>query len=288
MTTRSRRQVTEFIAATVLAGFSASNSVSAQNRVNFDPALSRVFVTVHVANDQQTIVLPVVGGVTAEWAQSEGLLRLRDVSFNVTGPGASQFWLNVPVPPAGDLSVHIAGFSCAQAPAGAFSLPASVGGAGDWAMAALPIAIAGSVSYTGEGLVCQRLTINGAPCQFSAPLAAAGAFDSAISQGTLTALPGGGLQLAGRLVQTRPLAPSNLAAGTITVQLFFSGATESCAADFDENQTVEADDIFAFLDTWFAQSGAAGAGLAADINADNTVSADDIFAFLDLWFGMCG
>lgn len=60
-----------------------------------------------------------------------------------------------------------------------------------------------------------------------------------------------------------------------------------CRADFNLSGAVTADDIFAYLDAWFAQNGSTGPNFSADFNADETVNADDIFAFLDAWFAPC-
>lgn len=57
-----------------------------------------------------------------------------------------------------------------------------------------------------------------------------------------------------------------------------------CTADANCSGAVNADDIFAFLDAWFAQNGQTGAGHSADFNGSGDVTADDIFAFLDAWF----
>lgn len=64
--------------------------------------------------------------------------------------------------------------------------------------------------------------------------------------------------------------------------------TRPCPPDFNWDHTVSADDLFFFLDLWFAQVGQSGNSLAADFNADETVSADDIFSFLDSWFAHLG
>lgn len=61
-----------------------------------------------------------------------------------------------------------------------------------------------------------------------------------------------------------------------------------CSADFNGSGGVDPDDLFAFLDAWFAQNGMSGAVLSADINASMTVDPDDLFAFLDLWFAENG
>lgn len=57
-----------------------------------------------------------------------------------------------------------------------------------------------------------------------------------------------------------------------------------CTADKDCSGDVSADDIFAFLDSWFAQNGQIGIGYSADFNDSQNVTADDIFSFLDAWF----
>lgn len=62
----------------------------------------------------------------------------------------------------------------------------------------------------------------------------------------------------------------------------------ACSADINGTGGVTADDIFAFLDAWFAQNGQTGPGLTADFNDSNDVTADDIFAFLDAWFAQNG
>ena len=61
-----------------------------------------------------------------------------------------------------------------------------------------------------------------------------------------------------------------------------------CPANFDLLDNVTADDIFAFLDAWFAQSGQTGPSLSADFDRSTVVTADDIFSFLDAWFAQNG
>jgi hypothetical protein len=64
--------------------------------------------------------------------------------------------------------------------------------------------------------------------------------------------------------------------------------TPYCTADFNQSEGVDADDLFAFLDAWFAQNGTSGVNLSADIDHSGNVDADDLFAFLDLWFAQNG
>ncbi len=62
----------------------------------------------------------------------------------------------------------------------------------------------------------------------------------------------------------------------------------SCPADFDGSGDVGVDDLFNFLDAWFASFGQSGIGLAADYIGDDTVQVDDLFSFLDEWFASFG
>jgi hypothetical protein len=57
-----------------------------------------------------------------------------------------------------------------------------------------------------------------------------------------------------------------------------------CRCEMDGNNFVNADDLFIFLDYWFAQIYQTGPGHEADIDANEIVDADDLFEFLDCWF----
>jgi hypothetical protein len=81
--------------------------------------------------------------------------------------------------------------------------------------------------------------------------------------------------------------------GTVWVDdLVFEQVTAAppCTADFDGSGTANIDDIFIFLNAWFAnctgQAGPPCNGRNADIN-NNGLNIDDIFIFLNLWFAGC-
>lgn len=80
------------------------------------------------------------------------------------------------------------------------------------------------------------------------------------------------------------LAPDHLRYGPWQADPSTVQPTDCDLADFNHSGTVSADDIFAFLDAWFTQTGQCVSGCTADINDQNGVTADDIFAYLDLWF----
>jgi hypothetical protein len=63
-------------------------------------------------------------------------------------------------------------------------------------------------------------------------------------------------------------------AATITAQF-------RCIADFDGSGVVAVQDIFLFLNAWFA------ADPRTDVDGVPGVTVQDIFAFLNLWFAAC-
>jgi hypothetical protein len=63
-----------------------------------------------------------------------------------------------------------------------------------------------------------------------------------------------------------------------------TGVQPPNVADFDWSGTVDATDLFAYLDAWFTQTDAPGVGLPTDIDDSGDVDVSDLFAFLDAWF----
>jgi hypothetical protein len=65
-----------------------------------------------------------------------------------------------------------------------------------------------------------------------------------------------------------------------------------CIADFDCSGAANLDDIFIFLNAWFAgcngtQPGAPCLGRTCDVNGLNGVNLDDLFIFINVWFAGC-
>jgi subtilisin-like proprotein convertase family protein len=67
-----------------------------------------------------------------------------------------------------------------------------------------------------------------------------------------------------------------------------SPCSAPCPGNHDGNGQVDADDLFAFLDDWFAQNGVCMSGCTANYIAPDAVDADDLFAYLDIWFANNG
>jgi hypothetical protein len=70
--------------------------------------------------------------------------------------------------------------------------------------------------------------------------------------------------------------------------LQFTQGSPPCPGDHNGSGSVDADDLFAFLDDWFAQNGVCTSSCSANYTSPPAVDADDLFAYLDLWFANNG
>jgi hypothetical protein len=61
-----------------------------------------------------------------------------------------------------------------------------------------------------------------------------------------------------------------------------------CPGDFNNSGNVDADDLFDFLDAWFASNPSMPMDMnwdaRVDVDGNNQIDADDLFTFLDIWF----
>lgn len=110
--------------------------------------------------------------------------------------------------------------------------------------------------------------------------------DSAAISANISLLDGGPDDADGQVNGSVTLGgfPVNFSVFDVNYDGFINAAdvgnnTPACAADWDHNGTVDADDLFSFLDAWFSGS--------ADFNQSGSTNPDDLFAFLDAWFMGC-
>jgi hypothetical protein len=254
--------------------------------VRFDEASTSAFVRVRAANYEGVASVPASGQMFVDVDPALSLVHVADVQAQVPARNATPLYLAVPTAPYGDLVVTLAGLALNQTPSGEFLGPAPTGAQGAWALGPVPIGASGSASYNAFLGQCQALTNASAPCGLASNLASGGTLQSQITNAHAE-YQQGILHVQGQLTVTLPMPPVSLATESIFIVLSFSGTAASCAADFDGSGIRDADDLFAFLDAWFAQSGTVGPGLSADFNAGGFVDADDLFAFLDAWFAGC-
>jgi hypothetical protein len=69
--------------------------------------------------------------------------------------------------------------------------------------------------------------------------------------------------------------------GLFRVDVSVTGVASQCPADYDGSGMLSPQDIFAFLNSWFAGES------RADFNGDGTLAVADIFDFLNAWFAGC-
>jgi hypothetical protein len=77
-----------------------------------------------------------------------------------------------------------------------------------------------------------------------------------------------------------PICPCPYAQGTVWVDDLAFSQGSACPADFNGNGTLEVQDIFDFLNAWFAGNA------NADFNGGG-LAVQDIFDFLNAWFSGC-
>lgn len=96
--------------------------------------------------------------------------------------------------------------------------------------------------------------------------------------GTSVTLPEGRLA-AGNTYEWYVVSENDLGFGYSNQSVFT--APGICGADFDGNSSLDAADIFDFLNAWFVGFP------SADYDGDGVNTAQDIFAFLNAWFAGC-
>jgi len=97
-----------------------------------------------------------------------------------------------------------------------------------------------------------------------------GALGSAVSTSILGGFP--------YLIRVGSYPYNGNSAGEGSLHITF---TPNCRADFNQSGTVTVQDLFDFLQAWFANNP------TADFNSSGTVSVQDIFDFLQAWFTGC-
>ncbi|HMN39971.1 MAG TPA: GC-type dockerin domain-anchored protein [Phycisphaerales bacterium] len=168
----------------------------------------------------------------------------------------------------------------------AVSIPTTIGptGLAEFAAAGISTAATGTANYEAIGLSCQALAGAGAPC--------AGPFNlSLVPEGPTGVVSTGSIAASG---VTRPFSlvfvgsrslVTGAAWGRVDVRAEIAGSIStgqaSCPADFDQSGDLSVQDIFAFLNGWFA--GDPG----ADFDGQGGLSVQDIFEFLNAWFAGC-
>ncbi len=166
------------------------------------------------------------------------------------------------------------------------SLPTTIGttGLAEFAATGITTSATGTANYQTNGPSCVKLGAAGAPCSgpFNLALVPAGPTGSILSGSVATA--GAMRPFSMVFLGSRPLV-AGTTWGRLDVRVELVGqiaaGEPSCPADFDQSGDLAVQDIFAFLNAWFA--GAPG----SDFNLVDGLTVQDIFDFLNAWFAGC-
>jgi hypothetical protein len=147
---------------------------------------------------------------------------------------------------------------------------------------------AGTVNYSASGLSCSMIHSSGGVCSGPFSLAAPGANTSGqITSGSIAATPGadGSRAFAVTYYQSFPLVAGG-SWGSLEVSARLRGTfpaapASTCAADFNQVNGLTVQDIFDFLNAWFAGDP------RTNFNHVGGLEVQDIFDFLNAWFAGC-
>ena len=124
-----------------------------------------------------------------------------------------------------------------------------------------------------------------------APLATLAIAPSAFAQFSISwsTIDGGGGRLSGGIYEVNTSIGQSDATGSAPhvggnfalMGGFWPARVPTCLADFNNSGAVTVQDIFDFLNDWFAGF------TSADFNNSGTVTVQDIFDFLNAWFAGC-
>jgi hypothetical protein len=142
----------------------------------------------------------------------------------------------------------------------------------------------GTANYQVNGTGCQMLMLGSTPCSGPFNLSLVPASSSGqIEFGEITQT--GAVRNFAMVFKGSYPFVNGASWGKLDVYAEISGSVQvggsSCAADFDHSGGLAVQDIFSFLNAWFA------AGPGADFNQTGGLTVQDIFDFLNAWFAGC-
>lgn len=198
-------------------------------------------------------------------------------SLEVTAGLAAPQIFGVSVAPFGSVYVSLSSVQMVVSDSGQ-TIP--IDDAGGFALPGLEAAFSGQLNYETNGTQCGQLLAAGSTCVFNGPISAAAA--PATVSGTILRQPfepAWTFEL--HIAMMAPILPEQPGNNTVEIWATLRGTvTEfsvTCPLDWDEDDLVTVQDIFAFLTDWFAgESDAQGFGGTPGVPA--------IFAFLSAWF----
>lgn len=175
----------------------------------------------------------------------------------------------------GGVDITLTDVTIAYANPGFQTGPVTVDGSGDFEFPEVSAVITGTGSYTGYGLIIGPLIGSGA-----FDLGDFGAVTSAIA-GNISVV-GGQITLSGAQVFANS---GDIQGVTVSIDgsatLVATGDAPACPADFNNDGSVNTQDVLAFLNAWTADDA------SADCTGDGSINTQDVICFLNAWTAGC-
>jgi hypothetical protein len=263
----------------------AAGPGGAQTRLTIDPAASMIVVTRTLASGQLPTPAPVSGWLNATLpTPASPSLGIDDLVITLAGVTGTMV-----LGTTGQAAVSISGLQLGRAAGQSVASPASPeADPGAWTATSMTLGVSpgGMTTHQSAAQGCAILLSSGVDCEGAANLALTGPQNLTITSARVRPGSTGDervLELdVNALLPARATQP---AWGTVRVagRIIARGtasAPPTCRADFNGDTRVTIDDIFIYLNAWFA------ADPRADLGGDG-LNIDDIFVFLNLWFAGC-
>lgn len=247
--------------------------------VAFGPTSSCVGSAELSGRTSQQYVLPISGSVevSAPAPGVAGPVIIRNIQLAV-----GSLLATVPVASAVDVFCQNLAFEGAGGSGVTLSGSIAPSGATVFDGAGIPGQMSGTANFTAVATSCLLLTISGGVCSGPFDLAQGGPAIVSIVNGEISSGPGP-RDVRMDVVVRGPMSPSNPNIGSVRLIAMIRGTLagqSACIADFDGQAGLTIQDVFAYLNAWFAGDA------RADQNADG-LSVQDIFNFLNAWFAGC-
>lgn len=204
-------------------------------------------------------------------------------TLSIATPGTTN--VGIPVPPFGTALGTLASATAARTSASALTAAGVDLGNGrrQFTFIGVTMSMSGTASHSASGLACNNLLATGSTCSGSYTLAQSGtqAYDLVARVPGDSGTPGTFSMSVQVALPLNPLSPTIGTAGLLANIEGALSTAPTCVADFNQSGRADVQDIFSFLNAWFAKSP------SADINAAGGITVQDIFDFLAAWFRGC-
>jgi hypothetical protein len=265
-------------ALSVVVGAAAARA-DISRTFTIDTARSTVNLTYSINGFQGFDTSVISGTVTATWPTSgSGPASIGGLMLNV-----ADWSMTTSRPPGAQLYTHSVGAGVRGASQATTACARNPDGTVVWTPFTHLTAGTGILTFTTNPSGCLSQSLAGLACEGTMQLDTSQTASVSVDSIKITSLAGGGDEIEVKAGYAVPVRLGTQIVGTCLFSTIFRGVATgpTCRVDFDNSGTATVDDIFIFINAWFA------ADPRTDFDNNGTRGIDDIFIYLAAWFGGC-